>query len=106
MLAQGTCIFPKIEISSSEIHFKSKDCNTNGIFVGQKTFAKVIIKNASSVPARVEFDFAGHDDFRAEELEGKLLKPFSSINCMLLFEPKKVSQERDGKIIAEYCYTI
>ncbi|KAM7543197.1 hypothetical protein Aperf_G00000019327 [Anoplocephala perfoliata] len=88
MSAQGTCIFPKIEVTPAVVHFKSEDCNAKGIFVRQKAFAKVIVKNTSAVPARVEFDFGDYGDFHAEELKGKLLTPLSSNNCVLLFEPK------------------
>ncbi|VDL18967.1 unnamed protein product [Hymenolepis diminuta] len=93
MLAQGTCIFPKIEVSPENIHFSLRSCEdkfeTNGIYIGEKAFAKVTLKNNSSIPAHIKFDFKDHTDFYAEAKEGTFLKPLSSKTCTLVFEPKK-----------------
>lgn len=95
MLAQGTCVFPKIEVSPENIHFNLRSCDdksgTNGIYIGEKAFSKVTLKNNSSIPAHIKFDFKDHTDFYAEEKEGIFLKPLSSKTCTLVFEPKKVS---------------
>ena len=94
MICQLTCIIPKIAVTPSKLIFRQK-CQTNGTDctgnpVGEVAKSTFIVKNLSSVNAKIEFDFGNCKDFAVECGSEELLNPFSSRKYLLNFKPAKV----------------